>query len=796
MCGFVGVIFRDSDKVIQPRRLEAARDTLTHRGPDEAGLWHEPGAGLGHRRLKVLDLTHGSQPMTDSRYALAYNGEIYNFKELQKRYRQAGGEISTQCDTEVLFKLLNRDGLACLDELNGMFAFGHWDTQLRTLKLVRDRLGQKPLYWFGDDQCFVFASELKAVLHWLDRRFELDPVAVDQYFARGYVLSPRTIFQNIQKLPAGCHLTLDAKAWQWNITSYWDVTQTEVPTDPEQAVDQLDELLSDAVAMRLVSDVPIGCLLSGGIDSTLMTAMASKALDEPVLAFSIGFDGDERFNELPYAKMVAEHHGCRWRSKKVELGDFLGLVDDVSVYFDEPFANFAMFPTRRLAQMAREELTVVLSGQGGDELSGGYEGRYNWAAPGSSPGSSPGNAPPQLPGMNPTSMDHLAQHLQRSTLVPWAPMRQAMYSPMMQSQITEASVGSSHVGLFWHRHANFDTLNQVLYTDVKTNLPDYLVCVEERMSMAASLEARNPMLDWRVVNYMMSLPAELKVRNGQYKWILFELAKRYGPLEAIDRPKQGFTPPLGQWIAQGAAALAKRFEEADHLTAPMFSPTWRQYLKAGQYQPAHMMAVFYSLMFAQWVQRYEAYIALPTSSHPKPIANHHWHTATRMLDSVTLNKGRLFAHLFNHFEKSDRVLVVGDTDGWLCRLAADDAKHVVRLASSTDWNSEHVTQLTQTQAVTTVSSVDELEHAGNSDKQAVAGTIIIGLDPVADWLKQRTFVGSRLVCMIPFEQSQQGKLQSLLQQIAQQGKIAGHQVLPLSQTQGALVVRCELNISS
>lgn len=781
MCGFVGVIFKNTDQAVDRSSLVAARQTLAHRGPDESGLWINGPVGLAHRRLSVLDLAYGQQPMTDDRYALAYNGEIYNFHELQQVCQSRGLSIETSCDTEVLFKLLNSEGLVALDRLNGMFAFAHWDTQSRTLLMARDRLGQKPLYWFKDEQCCVFASELKAILRFLQRRFKLDPIAIDQYFARGYILSPRTIFQDIHKLPAGCSLRLDAASWQHEIQTYWDYSPVDVPTDPNQAIDQLDELLSDAVSKRLISDVPFGCLLSGGIDSTLMTAMAARAMGKDQLkTFSIGFDSDDpRFNELPYAKMTAEHHHCQYHSQVVALGDFLALVDDVSDYFDEPFANFAMFPMRRLAQLCRQQLTVVLSGQGGDELAAGYEGRYNWAV---------GSTDQKI---KPSSMDHLASYLQRTNLLQWVGAREAMYAPAMSQTLLKQITGISHVGEFWMTHPRFDTLNQALYADVKTNLPDYLVCVEERMTMAASLEARNPMLDWRVVNFMLSLPAEMKVRGNQFKWILFELAKRYGPIEAIDRPKRGFTPPLGQWIVQAASQLGQMFAASQQWTAQLFNPQWQAFLQAGQFTQQHTMPVFYSLMFTKWCEKYADYIEpdlpleAPGFEQPVTTTDHHWHRGTMALDQVTLAEGRLANHLFNHFEPEDHVLLVGDESGWFSRIFQASGKSVIRAIENRDWPESQVVQLSQTREVATC-------DAATCRQQQVAGTIMIGLSQLANELTSRQFAGKRLVCLIPFDTTQQQQVQALLQQIAALGSIAGHQVVNLSQQQAALVVRCEL----
>jgi asparagine synthase (glutamine-hydrolysing) len=265
MCGILGVVYADPKHEADHAKLAAARDSLTHRGPDEAGLWHRPGVAMAHRRLKVLDLTHGQQPMVtdDQRYAVVYNGEIYNFRELQEHYQEQGLSFQTQCDTEVLFKALNQDGPDAIERFNGMFAFAHWDDKQRKLTLARDRLGQKPLYWYRDDEQLVYASELEALLMFLERKFPLDPVALDQYFARGYILSPRTIFQGVSKFPAGCSLTLSAAGDTWHaaVEPYGDVQTHAVPDDPEEVLDELEELLRDAVRLRLVSDVPIGCLL-------------------------------------------------------------------------------------------------------------------------------------------------------------------------------------------------------------------------------------------------------------------------------------------------------------------------------------------------------------------------------------------------------------------------------------------------------------------------------------------------------------------------------------------------------
>lgn len=781
MCGFVGIIYKNSDQAVDRSRLIAARDTLEHRGPDESGLWCDRGVGFGHRRLSVLDLKNGQQPMVDDRYSLVYNGEIYNFKELQQVCKDKGQSIQTSCDTEVLFKLLNVEGLSAIDRCNGMFAFAHWDTQKRQLLMARDRLGQKPLYWFKDETCCVFGSELKAVLRYLERKFSLDPIAIDQYFARGYILSPRTIFKQIQKLPAACSLELDANTWEHKIRSYWDYSPVEVPGDEQKAIDQLDELLSDAVAKRLVSDVPLGCLLSGGIDSTLMTAMAARTMGKGELkTFSIGFDSDNpKFNELPYAKLVADHHHCQFNSKVVQMGDFLELVEDVTHYFDEPFSNFAMFPMRRLAQMCKEQLTVVISGQGGDELAGGYEGRYSWTTAIDNQ---------KVP---PTSMDHLANYLNKSTFAPWNNGRAVMYSQDMMQTVLKQSTGASHVGAFWMKHAQLDPLNQALYADVKTNLPDYLVCVEERMTMSASLEARNPMLDHHVVNYMLSMPTSMKVKGKQFKWALFELAKRYGPIQAIDRPKRGFTPPLSTWVVQCAKPMGEMFKELAPWTSKILNPQWQAFIQTGSYTQAQSIGVYYVFMFAKWCEKYADYIETDIQleatgfNTPATPQDNHWHQCTMAFDGITLGEGRFFAHLFNHFEPGDRLLLTGDEDGWFSRIAKNAGKNVVRMVDSTDWPEAKVMQITQT-------SQAEFVDVANVADVDVAGTLVVGKQAAIRAINHKTFVGKRVVFLIPFHGSESDQIPELFAQMQAVGTIAGQQVVQLAQAHGALVVRCEI----
>jgi len=761
MCGILGVVFRDPHATADEAAVVAARQTMQHRGPDEAGLWVRPGVALAHRRLKVLDLTHGQQPMVcqDDRHALVYNGEIYNYRSLRDEYRLRGIEFTTDCDTEVVLKAIAGDGADAIGRFNGMFAIAQWDDADRQLLLVRDRLGQKPLYWYADDDLIAFASELKALLEYLDRRFDVDPVALDQYFTRGYVLSPRTIFKGISKLPAGHLLKLDARAdrWRWKVEAYWDYQPCEAPGGDEAALDQLDELLTDAVRLRMVSDVPLGCLLSGGIDSSLITAVASRVTDEPLNAFSIGFDESQALNELPYAQMVAEQFNCNWRVEHARADDFRFQLDDMAHYFDEPFCNFAMFPMRQLTQMARRELVVVLSGQGGDELSAGYPGRYGWAV------TAQDNCEP---GIGRFFVDDVVQHLAHANILGWSTARRKMYSPVMTDAVRSAGTPVSDMQQFWQRHRQLDRLNSALYVDVKTNLPDYLVCVEERMGMAASLEARNPMLDFRLVNFMLSLPADMKVRNGQHKWILLELARRYGLARAVDRPKRGFTPPINLWMQQNAGHVAETLEATDTQTRSLYSSDWRQYQHGGDYDHTGTMPLLYCLMLAKWTQRYERFIGdWPGQSEARPSAStgRRWHDALDEHEPVALAEARFFEQAMKNFKPGDRIHLVGKDDDWFAFLAENGG------------------------------GLQVLDR-DSKGKQSIQGIVLVGFDAMTKLTEQydpalaEDLGDGKLLIVAPFPAAKQSSIEPLLQKLAESWLLKGCQVVQLGKDQLGIAI--------
>lgn len=784
MCGILGVVYRDPQQPIDEHRLTTARETLNHRGPDESGLWTRPGVGLAHRRLSILDLEHGQQPWVspDNQHAMVYNGEVYNYRRLMRDAEAQGASFDTTCDTELVFHLLANQGIDALNQLNGMFALGYYDHAQRSLLLARDRLGQKPLYYHDTGDAFIFASELKAILSYTRGKYELDPAAVEQFFTRGYVLSPRTIFQGIYKLPAGHRLTLDAATWQLDTQQWWDAEPIELSAlgelNDETVLDTLDELLSQSVADRLIADVPIGTLLSGGIDSSLITAMASKALSGDtksggVKAFTIGFGDSPAHDETPYAKMVAQQYGCDWRCETINQnqGDWLAELDDASAYYDEPFGNFTVTAQRTLSRLCREDLTVVLSGQGGDELSAGYPGRYNWllqTQPLAAKHKHSEYAPP---------VDDVVHHLQRTAFLQWQGARSMMFSKEAHAQMAGASTPIDGIKPFWNRHASHDyqdRLNNVLYTDSKTNLADYLICIEERAAMSHSLEARNPMLDHRVVQFMLSLPTKYKIRPGsgpmskdglQNKWLLHALAKRYLPSEAFDRPKRGFTPPIQQWVASYAQRIAEVFRETDTLTAPLYADAWRKYLLAGRYEPAATMAVYYALVFALWARRYADHIEAMVGESGRVKSKETTqdamlHRIYRTNEPEAMATGRWFCQALGNVEQGAAIKLVGDDDDCTYRWLAEQSGYNI------------------------------------ADEQAVAvATIVIGLGTLRTF-NAKQVAGPTLLLFIPFRVAEQNELNALLQNVATTAPIQGHQAVPIGADQGVLIARCSITSMS
>ncbi|MBA5687275.1 XrtA/PEP-CTERM system amidotransferase [Rugamonas apoptosis] len=570
MCAIVGLF--DMHGMSEPDHslLERMNASMRHRGPDGGGSHHEPGLGLAHRRLSVIDVSAGHQPMynEDHSVVLVYNGEIYNFQSLVRELRQYGHVFRTHCDTEVIVHAWEQWGVRCVERFRGMFAFALWDRNAQTLFLARDRLGVKPLYYAQlDHGQLVFASELKALLLHPAMRRTLDPMAVEEYFAYGYVPDPRTILAQARKLPPGHTLCVRKGGGLGAPQPYWDVPFAPVAVASEaQAAEELTARLADAVRMRLVADVPLGAFLSGGVDSSAVVAMMAQCTHEPVNTCAIGF-ADQRYDESAYARLVASH--CATRHHELRLdGDDTGLIDRLATLYDEPFADSSALPTYRVCQLARQRVTVALSGDGGDENLAGYA-RYRWhvqeerwraripALLRRPVCAALGHAYPRAPWLpRPLRAKATLQAMARDTIGAYFhsiaimddDARTRLFSPSFK-----ASLGGYRAIDVLRRHAAAspaaDPLSQVQYLDLKTYLPGDILTKVDRASMAHGLEVRVPLLDHELVSWISGLPPQMKLKGNEGKH-LFKLAMApYLPDAVLHRPKMGFAVPMAGWVA-------------------------------------------------------------------------------------------------------------------------------------------------------------------------------------------------------------------------------------------------------
>ncbi|MDH4036235.1 MAG: asparagine synthase (glutamine-hydrolyzing) [Candidatus Krumholzibacteria bacterium] len=555
MCGICGLL-GDLDPQQAGACVKRMADSIRHRGPDDEGFHAAAPAFLGHRRLSIVDLSTGHQPIAneDGTVWTIFNGEIYNHAALRADLEQKGHRYRTRTDTESIVHLYEEDGLSFPRKLNGMFAIALWDAPRQRLVLVRDRLGIKPLYYAElAGGALAFASEMKALLQCPGVDTTVDPVALDGYLALQYVPGPRTIYRGIHKLPAG-H-TLVAESGEITIEPYWTLEPAPAPRSFNRARDEFRALFDDAVRVRLMSDVPLGAFLSGGIDSGLVVAAMAKAMDRPVQTFSIGFETEGWYSELPYAARVAEHLKTDHKTLTVSALDMRSLLPVVAAQLDEPLADPAAVPTYLLSRFAREHVTVALTGEGADELFAGYN-RYRfeamrdkvvWLPPGARRAlravGKPVAGRRYARALDAATMDSAASFVFLRSVMP-PELRGALLRPEIAAQLPpdhlEARVAAHFSGA--------DGLNASLRADTLEWLPDDLLMKVDKMSMLASLEARVPFLDYRIVEQVSGFPAAWKHRGGRSKVLLKAAAEGVLPPDIINRRKHGFTPPIGVWM--------------------------------------------------------------------------------------------------------------------------------------------------------------------------------------------------------------------------------------------------------
>jgi asparagine synthase (glutamine-hydrolysing) len=569
MCGITGIFDTRGERAVSHPVLHRMNSSQAHRGPDEGSLHIEPGLGFGHRRLSIIDVATGQQPIfnEDGSVALIYNGEIYNFQELVPELQEAGHRFRTKSDSEVIVHAWEQWGEACVERFRGMFAFALWDRARQTLFLARDRLGVKPMYYaLLDDGMLLFGSELKSLLAHGGLRREIDPLAIEEYLALGYVAEPRTVFRQARKLPPAHTLAIRRGQPVGEPKEYWDVSFTlDNPIGVDDACAELRERLAQSVRLRLISEVPLGAFLSGGVDSSAVVATMAGLQDGPVNTCSIAFD-DPQFDEAAFAQQVATRYATNHRVETVKSDDF-DLIDTLARQYDEPYADSSAIPTYRVCQLARRHVTVALSGDGGDESFGGYrryrlhlmEERMRGALPLALRRPLFGllgrmypkadwaprvlRAKTTFEGMSRTAV----QAYFHSMSILRGPLRDRLYSEGFRRQLA----GYSAQAVF-DRHAaragTDDPLGLVQYLDLKTYLVGDINTKVDRASMAHSLEVREPLMDHPLVEWLATLPSSLKVRAQEGKFLLKKAMEPKLSADILYRPKMGFSVPLARWF--------------------------------------------------------------------------------------------------------------------------------------------------------------------------------------------------------------------------------------------------------
>jgi asparagine synthase (glutamine-hydrolysing) len=562
VCGIAGVIGREGE-AIQAAQIRHMTDALVHRGPDDEGVQVEGNVGLGMRRLSVIDLAGGQQPIynEDRSVWAVCNGEIYNFKILRKELEARGHRFSTHSDTEVIVHLYEEMGADCIKKLRGMFAIALYDAKRQSLLLARDRLGKKPLYYARHDGRFFFASEIKAILAVAPQLADIDPEGILQFFYFGYLPDPQSAFKCIRKLPPG-HLA-EYSNGQVALRQYWDLPRygTHDPGSDEACLEEMERRLAEAVRVRLISDVPLGAMLSGGVDSSVVVALMARCSTTPVKTFSIGFEKAD-FNEAEYARAVAE----RFHADHHELildPDIAETLNHLTGLMEEPFGDSSMIPTYYVSRLARESVTVALSGDGGDELFAGYD-RYavnlkrkgldripEWMGAAYRERfyrSLPANTYGRRFAWN-ASLSFRDRYLDGISFLPVLHRERELFDEGFLESAEKLTPPYSQFARYYDESPADDPLSRLLYLDTKTYLPGDILTKVDRLSMAASLEARCPILDHEFVEWAAGLPLKYKFRDGTGKYIFKKLAERLGiPSKVLHRRKRGFSMPLVHWI--------------------------------------------------------------------------------------------------------------------------------------------------------------------------------------------------------------------------------------------------------
>ncbi len=625
MCGICGVFIHNQSVKLSDEILKGMTDTLKHRGPDDEGFYVEDFVGLGHRRLSIIDLSMGHQPIfnEDKSKVIIFNGEIYNYQGLRTYLLKKKHKFTTFSDTEVILHLYEEFGSACVEKLRGMFAFAIYDIKNKSLYLARDRLGIKPLYYYHHNGMCLFGSEIKAILNFDSINKELDYEALSDYLSYLYIPAPKTIFRYIKKLPAGHWLLYQND--ELKIQKYWDISfDNTLELKEDQWINGLYDHLEQSVQMRLMSEVPLGAFLSGGIDSSIVVAIMSILNSLSVITNSIGFT-DSKFNELEYAKETSDyfhtdHHQYVVTPNSVEI------LDKLAWYFDEPFADSSALPTYYVSKVAKENVTVALSGDGGDENFAGYRRYYFDVLENKIRGLIPSairrTIIQRIADIYPKA-DWLPQYLRAKTLLQnisttpvegyfqsmthlSAEQRESILNPDIYGMLN----GYASIDLFKRHYENSDSsdlLSKVQYVDIKTYLVDDILTKVDRASMAHSLEVRVPLLDHVFMEYVAQMPSNLKLNGKTSKYIFKEMTKKLLPEKILNRKKMGFTVPVDEWFRTDLKALYRdEVLSASQTNSQYFNidylrSMWQQHQRGHKNYGVQFWAI---LMFVKWAKNF------------------------------------------------------------------------------------------------------------------------------------------------------------------------------------------------